>query len=53
MNPSQLRIYGYLIQLIGKMITEGERRFLLFISGSSALVVAEINVGFNDNICQD
>ena len=47
MDPSQSRIFGYLTQFIGNMKVDKVKRFLRFVTGSSALVVKEISVGFN------
>ena len=42
MDPSQSRIFGYLTQFIGNMKVDKVRRFLRFVTGSSALVVKEM-----------
>ena len=47
MNSAQACVYGYLLQFVGNMKTEEARRFVRFVTGSSALVVDEINVDFN------
>ena len=43
----QARVFGYLFQFVGNMKIEEVRRFLRFVTGSSALVFDEISVEFN------
>lgn len=47
MNSAQARVFGYLLQFVGNMKAAEVRRFVRFVTGSSALVVDEINVDFN------
>ena len=47
MTSPQARVFGYLFQFVGNMKIEEVRRFLRFVTGSSALVVDEISVEFN------
>ena len=47
MNSAQARVFGYLLQFVDNMKTEEVRRFVRFVTGSSALVVDKINVNFN------
>ena len=48
MTSSQARVFGYLTQFVGNMKVEEVRRFLRFVTGSSALVVNEIKIEFNN-----
>ena len=43
----QSSIYGYLLQYIGNMQPHDVRKFLRFVTGSSALIVDKISITFN------
>lgn len=47
MTSSQATVFGYLLQFVGNMKVEEVRRFLRFVTGSSALTVDEIYIDFN------
>ena len=44
LQPLQETTYGYLLQYVGNMRNAEVRDFLLFVTGSSALVIDEIKV---------
>ena len=47
MSMSEQTVFGYLLRYVGNMKVEEVRRFLRFVTGSSALTVEEIKVQFN------
>ncbi len=46
-NPSEERIFGYLLQFVGNMKNEEVQTFLRFVTGSSACLATKIGISFN------